>query len=38
MIMKKVNININGLKIPYVVLETERIQVEMEYGKNLFVP
>jgi len=32
MIMKKVNVSINGLKIPYVVPETERIQVEMEDG------
>jgi len=32
MIMKKVIVNINGLKIPYVAPETERIQVEMEDG------
>ncbi len=30
--MKKVIVNINGQKIPYVVPETERIQVEMEDG------
>jgi len=32
MIMKKVIVSINVLKIPYVAPETERIQVEMEDG------